>query len=65
MGSRWMLWQILAALSKISSRPDEVEALMNQAHTILLPVAETIPQPDLRASFLAMPAAAQVIGRSW
>ncbi|MBI1879874.1 MAG: tetratricopeptide repeat protein [Chloroflexi bacterium] len=53
--SRRMLWQILAALSQLGSDPAEAERLRQKAQAVVAYIADHSP-PDLRASFLALPA---------
>jgi ATP/maltotriose-dependent transcriptional regulator MalT len=59
LGSRRMLWQILAALSQIEAErghPAEARQLQQQARDTLAYIVEHISPPDLRASFLNQPA---------
>ena len=53
IGSRWMLWQILFALSQLEADPAEVEQLRQQTREIIQSIADNAP-PDLRDSFLAL-----------
>jgi tetratricopeptide (TPR) repeat protein len=55
IGSRRMLWQILLALSQLESNPTEAERLRQQAQEVVEYIADHSP-PELRASFLALPA---------
>jgi ATP/maltotriose-dependent transcriptional regulator MalT len=55
IGSRRMLWQILAALSQLETDPAEVECLRRQAREIVEYIANHIGTPELRASFLGLP----------
>ena len=60
IGSRRMLWQILFALSRLETDPTEAERLRQQAREIAKYIADHTP-PDLRASFLALPAVQAVL----
>ena len=54
IGLRWILWQILAALSGLEPNPNKAEPLRRQAREIIDHIADHAP-PDLRASFLSLP----------
>src|SRR5262249_10941792 len=57
IGSRWELWQILAATSELQQRLgncEQADALDREARGILTPVSEHTP-PDLRETFLNLP----------
>jgi ATP/maltotriose-dependent transcriptional regulator MalT len=60
IGSRRMLWQILAVLSPLERDPGEAEQLRRQARELVTCIAEHTPS-DLRASFLALPAVRAII----
>jgi tetratricopeptide (TPR) repeat protein len=60
IGSRRILWQILAALSPLEPDPGEAEQLRQQAREVAAYIAEHSPL-DLRASFLNMPAVRAII----
>jgi predicted ATPase/DNA-binding SARP family transcriptional activator len=62
IGSRRMLWQILDALSRLETDPTEAERLRQQAREIAKYIADHSP-PDLRASFLALPAVRVVLSQ--
>jgi predicted ATPase len=53
IGSRQVLWQILAALSRLEPDPIEAERLHQQAREIVAYIADHTPA-DLRDSFLAL-----------
>jgi tetratricopeptide (TPR) repeat protein len=53
--SRRMVWQILFALSQLESDPTEAKHLRQQGREVVQYIADHTP-PDLRASFLALPA---------
>ena len=60
IGSRRMLWQILVALSRLEPDPTAAERLRRQAREIVEYIANHTP-PDLRTSFLALPAVRAVL----
>ncbi len=60
LGSRRMLWQILFALSRIELDPGEATRLRRQAQEIVETIAGNVGDPDLRASFLHLPAVQEV-----
>jgi hypothetical protein len=55
MGSRWMLWRILHALSQLEVSSIQAELLRQQAQEIVEHIAEHIQEAALRASFLNLP----------
>jgi len=58
IGTRRMLWPILAALSQIEAQrgnPVEAQALRQQAREIVEFIADHAGSPELRASFLNLP----------
>jgi hypothetical protein len=55
IGSQRMMWQILAALSRLEPDPAEADRLRQQASAIIDFIAGHIPTPDLRTSFLSLP----------
>ena len=64
LGSRRMAWRILAALSDIEAQDgnaNEAATLRAEAREIVAYIADHCP-PDLRASFLQLPAVVQVNG---
>jgi DNA-binding SARP family transcriptional activator len=56
IGSRWMLWQILAALAALDPDPGQAEALRQRAREMLKTIGQHISDPELRASFYDLPA---------
>jgi tetratricopeptide (TPR) repeat protein len=57
MGTRYILWQILIALSRVEEQrgnPAEAESLRRQAREVIGDIADHCPS-DLRASFLNLP----------
>lgn len=56
LGSRRLLWQILAALSETATRRDEAARLWQEAAEEVAYLAGHAPTDALRASFLALPA---------
>jgi tetratricopeptide (TPR) repeat protein len=61
IGSRRMLWQILAALSRLESDPAEANRLQQQAQEIVESIAANIGDPGLRRSFLNLAEVQEVI----
>jgi hypothetical protein len=55
IGSRWMLWPILLALSSLTFEPGEAEHLYKQAQDTLKYIISHIADSELRASFVALP----------
>ncbi len=58
LGSRWMLWQILAALSAVEEnrgRHAEVQAVRAQARELIAYIAGHMPTRDMRDAFLHRP----------
>jgi ATP/maltotriose-dependent transcriptional regulator MalT len=62
IGSRRMLWQILGSLSRLETDPTEAERLRQQAGEIAKYIADHTP-PDLRSSFLALPAVQAILSQ--
>jgi tetratricopeptide (TPR) repeat protein len=60
LGSRWALWQILAALAQIEEDADQAAQLRQEAQVIITYIAEHISDTELRASFLSLPAVCTV-----
>lgn len=63
LGSRCLLWPILAALSRLEAergRPAEAEALRAEAQTIVCYIADHSP-PELREGFLNLPNVQKVL----
>lgn len=56
LGSRWALWQILAALAELEEDADHAAELRRQAHAITDSIAGHIGDEELRVSFLNLPA---------
>ena len=56
-----LLWRILALQAALAGEPAQAEALLAQARTIILSIADHAGSPELRASFLARPAVQAVI----
>lgn len=56
LGSRWALWQILATLAQIEEDAEQAAQLCGEAQAIVTYVADHISEPDLRVSFLNLPA---------
>jgi multidrug resistance efflux pump len=56
IGSRWMLWQILAALASLEPDPVQAEAMRQRARETLIYIAQHISDSELRASFYDSPA---------
>ncbi len=56
IGSRWMLWQILAALASLEPDAAQAEAMRQRARETLNYIGQHISDPGLRASFYDMPA---------
>jgi class 3 adenylate cyclase/tetratricopeptide (TPR) repeat protein len=54
-GSRWMLWQIMAALADVSENTNEAAGLRTQARIIVDDIAHHVSSPSLRESFLNCP----------
>lgn len=52
IGSRRVLWQILASISRLESDPTEASLLQQQAQKIVENIAASIGDPELRMSFL-------------
>jgi len=64
LGSRRILWRILADLSEMereAGHPAEADALAKRAAQIVSYIAEHISAPDLRQSFLSQPSVARVL----
>jgi predicted ATPase/predicted negative regulator of RcsB-dependent stress response len=61
IGSRRILWQILAALSRLEPDPTVAERLCGQAREVVAYIAGHTPA-ELQASFLALPGVQAVIG---
>ncbi len=55
IGSRWMLWRILYALSRLEADSAQAEQLHQQAREVVDTIAGRIDQVTLRASFLSLP----------
>jgi tetratricopeptide (TPR) repeat protein len=51
IGSRWMLWQILAALAPLESDPVQAEAMRQRARETLKYIGQHISDPGLRTLF--------------
>ena len=54
IGSRRMLWPILGTLSQLATDPTEAGRLRQQAQEFIQSIADSIGNPDLRASFLGL-----------
>ena len=54
-GSRWTLWQILAALADTAADRVETAEFINQARAIVEDIAHHVSNPSLRESFLNCP----------
>jgi tetratricopeptide (TPR) repeat protein len=61
IGSRRMLWQILFALSQLETDPAKIERLHQQAQEIVQSIANSIGNPELRASFLGLAEVQEVL----
>lgn len=61
LGSRWALWQILAALAQIEEEADQAPQLWQEAQTIVTYIADHISDAVLRASFLSLPAVKAIV----
>ena len=55
IGSRRTLWRILYALSQLESDPTEAERLHRGARQVVEYIADHVPTPELRTSFLSLP----------
>ncbi len=58
LGQRRRLWPILCALSQVETQlghPAEARALRQRAREVITYIADHIPRPDLRDSFLSLP----------
>lgn len=65
LGARWELWQILGALAEIETErgnPRAADTFRDQARDIVVHIAERVPQPSLRDSFLATVQVRKIIG---
>jgi hypothetical protein len=56
MGSRWMLWQILATLAQVEIDSVTAAQLRQEARSIIAEIAAHVSDAGLRASFLTLPA---------
>lgn len=54
-------WQILAALAELAETPEQALALRAEAAAVVQTIADRLPSPDLRASFLRQPEVRQVL----
>jgi hypothetical protein len=64
LGSRRILWRLLADLSEMereAGHPAEADALAKRAAQVVSYIAEHISAPDLRQSFLSQPSVARVL----
>jgi hypothetical protein len=64
LGSRRILWRILADLSEMereAGHPADADALAKRAAQVVSYIAEHISAPDLRQSFLSQPSVARVL----
>ena len=52
LGSRWLMWQILAALAGDESEEGESSALRSQAREIIQFIADQIHEDEMRSQFL-------------
>jgi hypothetical protein len=55
IGSRWMLWQILAALAQVECDPVQATELRRQAQAVVESISSHIRDLELRASFFNLP----------
>src|SRR5207248_5267917 len=65
LGARWDLWQILGALAEIETERGNAHAAddyRDQARNIIAHIAERVPLPALRDSFLALAQVRNIIG---
>jgi hypothetical protein len=62
IGSRRLLWQILAALSRLEPDPLEAERLRGQAGEVITFIAGHTPV-ELRATFLTLPAVRAILAK--
>ncbi len=60
IGSRWILWQILATLAEIETDPTEAAMLRQQAQDLIDYIADHTPA-ELRVSFLNLPSVRAVL----
>ncbi len=61
IGSRWTLWRILYALSRLEADPSQAKQLCKQAREVIDTIAGRIDQVALRASFLSLPEVRSVL----
>jgi len=61
IGSRRMLWLILGTLSQLATTPTEANHLRHQAQEIIHSIADSIGNPELRASFLGLADVLEII----
>ena len=52
LGSRWLLWQILAALANVESDDGRSAALKSQARQGIQFIADHIHEDEMRSQFL-------------
>jgi ATP/maltotriose-dependent transcriptional regulator MalT len=52
LGSRWLMWQILAALAGVESEDGKSSALKSQAREIIQFIADHIHEDEMRSQFL-------------
>ncbi|HTO99979.1 MAG TPA: AAA family ATPase, partial [Anaerolineales bacterium] len=57
VGSRWLLWQSLAALAQVGSDPERAAAWRSQTQGIVQFIGDHISENELREAFLMSPAA--------
>jgi tetratricopeptide (TPR) repeat protein len=56
IGTRWMLWQILAALAELEDDPAEAGLLRAQARGIVETIAQCMSDVEMKDAFLGLPA---------
>ncbi|MFN8490910.1 MAG: AAA family ATPase [Caldilineaceae bacterium] len=56
LGSRWALWQILAALAQLEEDAAQAAQLRQEAQAIVTYITDHISDAELRMSFLSLPA---------
>ena len=64
MGSRWILWQILATLAQIEVDPAAAGHLRRQARVVVETIADNIDDNELKVSFLTLPRAQALTGEA-
>jgi hypothetical protein len=55
INSRWMLWHILVALSRLETKSDEVDRLRFTARELVAYITNHIDQIEIREKFINLP----------